>query len=293
MQPIWGKTEADTYIPSGEPIDAAWQRTSHLAIGAHQDDLEIMAVAGILECYNASGLGFCGVVVTNGAQSARSGPFAHYTDAEMVRVRRAEQRRAAEIGRYAALVQWDYKSAEIKHPAQREALRQDLRRLFSLVKPQTVYTHSLFDAHATHRAVAVAVIEVLREMDQTRQPTALLGCEVWQDLDWLPEDARVSMNVSEQLPLQEQLLEVFQSQIAGGKRYDLAALGRRRAHATFGQSHQVDALTGVVYAMDLLPLMHKPLLSFTEYLSLLCDRHRERSTAQLSSLLETPALPVR
>lgn len=289
MQGLWGKTEADTYIPSGETMDAAWRRTSHLAIGAHQDDLEIMAVAGIIECYDRSALGFTGVVVTNGAQSARSGAFAHSTDAEMVAVRRAEQRRAAEIGRYAALLQWGYPSAEIKHRAQREGLRQDLRRLFSLMRPRTIYTHSLFDAHATHRAVALAVVEVLRELDQDHQPTALLGCEVWQDLDWLPEEARVSMDVSDRLDLQERLLTVFESQVAGGKRYDLAALGRRRAHATFGQSHQVDAATGVIYAMDLLPLLHQPLLSFTEYLSLLCDRHRERSTAQLISLLEIPA----
>jgi len=187
-------------------------------------------------------------------------------------------------------VQWDYPSVEIKHPEHREALREDLRRLFARVHPQVVYTHSLFDAHATHRAVALAVIEVLRELDQTEQPAAVLGCEVWQDLDWLPEPARVSMDVSREPELQERLLGVFESQIAGGKRYDLAALGRRRAHATFGQSHQVDAATGVIYALDLLPLVQNPLLSFTEYLSLLCDQHRERSVAQLISLLDTTAV---
>ena len=285
MQALWGNAEADTYIPSGEPLADAWRRTSHVAIGAHQDDLEIMAAAGILECYDERALGFTGVVVTNGAQSARSGPFAHYTDAEMVETRRVEQRRAAEIGRYAAIVQFGYLSAEIKHPARREPLREDLRRLFYRVEPKTVYTHSLFDGHATHRAVALAVIEVLRELDGARQPKALLGCEVWQDLDWLPEEARVSMDVSPEPELQQQLLGVFQSQIAGGKRYDLAALGRRRAHATFGQSHQIDAAAGVIYAMDLLPLLLDPQLTFTEYLSLLCDRHRERSKAQLISLL--------
>jgi len=278
----------DTYIQSGETLEAAWQRTSHLAIGAHQDDLEIMAVAGILECYGDPKQGFMGVVVTNGAQSARSGPYANHTDAEMAQVRSAEQRHAAEIGKYAALVQLNYPSAEIKHPERRAGLREDLHALFGHVRPKTVYTHSLFDTHATHRAVALAVIEVLRELGPERTPAAVLGCEVWQDLDWLPPEARVSLDVSAAPELQEQLLSVFHSQIAGGKRYDLAALGRRRAHATFGESHQVDAASGIVYAMDLLPLLHNPLLSFTEYLSLLCDRHRERSIAQLQSMLHVP-----
>lgn len=277
----------DTYIPSGEALEAAWQRTTHLAIGAHQDDLEIMAVAGILACYGDPKQGFMGVVVTNGAQSARSGPYANYTDAEMSRVRSDEQRRAAEVGKYAALMQLNYPSAEIKQPQRRQGLREDLRRLFTHVQPSVVYTHSLFDAHATHRAVAIAVIEVLREVGKERVPATVLGCEVWQDLDWLPPEAKISLDVSAAPELQQQLLSVFQSQIAGGKRYDLAALGRRRAHATFGQSHQVDAATGITYAMDLLPLLHDPALSITEYLSFLCDRHRERSIAQLVSLLDT------
>jgi len=37
--------------------------------------------------------------------------------------------------------------------------------------------------------------------------------------------------------LQFALLGVFESQIAGGKRYDLALMGRRRANATYFESH--------------------------------------------------------
>ena len=51
------------------------------------------------------------------------------------------------------------------------------------------------------------------------------------------------------------LLGVFDSQIAGGKRYDLASLGRRRANATYFESHGVDVSTGMSYAMDLTPLI--------------------------------------
>ena len=55
--------------------------------------------------------------------------------------------------------------------------------------------------------------------------------------------------------LQAALLGVFDSQIAGGKRYDLASMGRRKANATYFASHGVDASTGLSWAMDLTPLI--------------------------------------
>jgi hypothetical protein len=63
------------------------------------------------------------------------------------------------------------------------------------------------------------------------------------------------MNVSDHENLQFALLGVFDSQIAGGKRYDLASIGRRRANATYFESHGVDATTGLSYAMDMSLLM--------------------------------------
>ena len=37
------KPAADIFVPDAKPIDEATARTTHLAIGAHQDDLEFMA----------------------------------------------------------------------------------------------------------------------------------------------------------------------------------------------------------------------------------------------------------
>jgi hypothetical protein len=50
---------------------------------------------------------------------------------------------------------------------------------------------------------------------------------------------------------------VFDSQIAGGKRYDLATAGRRKAHATYFESHGTDQHTALIWGMDLTPLMHE------------------------------------
>ena len=64
---------AEVFVPDGLPLDRALARTTHLGIGAHPDDLEILAIHGILECFGRPGRGFTGVVVTNGSGSARAG----------------------------------------------------------------------------------------------------------------------------------------------------------------------------------------------------------------------------
>jgi hypothetical protein len=82
------RDEAELYIPDGAPEAEALARTTHLAVGAHQDDLEIMAAHGILACYDDPDQWFTGVTVTNGAGTPRSGAFADYTNDEMVEARK-------------------------------------------------------------------------------------------------------------------------------------------------------------------------------------------------------------
>jgi len=94
------KPEADLYVPDGRPPVDALARATHLAVGAHQDDLEFMALHGILECFGRSDRSFSGVTMTNGAGSARTGPYAACSNDEMVQIRVAEQRKAALIGGY-------------------------------------------------------------------------------------------------------------------------------------------------------------------------------------------------
>jgi hypothetical protein len=67
---------------------------------------------------------------------------------------------------------------------------------------------------------------------------------------------KITMDLSDHENLQVALLGVFDSQIVGGKRYDLASMGRRRANATYFESHGVDNTTGLSYGMDLTPLMN-------------------------------------
>lgn len=248
------RPDADVYVPDGVPADVALARTTHLGIGAHQDDLEIFAYSAIASCYRQPDEWFTGVVVTDGAGSARSGLYAGTSDEGMKAVRREEQRKAAFLGGYAAQIQLAHPSRDVKdrHAA---GVVDDLEAIFRACRADTVYLHNPADKHDTHIAVLGRCLTALRRLAPEERPRRVLGCEVWRDLDWLADADKVVLDASPMPNLAASLLGVFDSQISGGKRYDLAALGRRLANATFFESHATDKSTALTWAMDLTPLL--------------------------------------
>jgi len=249
--------KAEIYIPDQAPLSAALARTTHLCIGAHQDDIEIMAAQPIIESYQRNDQWFAGVVVTDGRGSPRQGPYQHVSDEEMRSIRMEEQRKAAHIGNYAAMIFLDYPSSAIKDGENHHPV-DDLIHILQTLTPHFVYTHNLADKHDTHVAVALRVIEALRELNPAEQPDKLFGSEVWRSLDWVNDEEKVVMDLSSNDNLQQSLLGVFDSQIAGGKRYDLAAMSRRVTNATFLESHDVDLMTSASFSIDLTPLVKDP-----------------------------------
>jgi LmbE family N-acetylglucosaminyl deacetylase len=274
---------AKIFVPDALPLPEALTRTTHIGIGAHQDDIEIMACDGILRCFQRDDQWFCGIVVTDGSGSPRDGAYKDYSDAAMRAVRRKEQKKAAVVGEYAAQVLLDYPSAAVKDVAS-EGPVQDLRALLEAAQPQVVYTHNLADKHDTHVAVALKVIRALRGLPEAERPQRLYGCEVWRDLDWMVDADKVAFDCSAHENLQAALLGVFDSQICGGKRYDLATMGRRRAHATYHASHGTDVTTGMIFAMDLTPLMQDPGLSPQAYVQEFIARFAGEVSQRLARL---------
>lgn len=248
------RQDAEIYIPDGMEGPEALARTTHLAISAHQDDVEIMAVSGALECFGRKDKWFSCAVVTDGAGSPRDGLYADYTDKEMQAVRRLEQKRAAFLGDYAACALLNHPSSVTKNPSAREVI-EDIKALVTAARPKVIYTHNLADKHDTHVAVVLRVIAALRELPEELRPEKLYSCEVWRSLDWVNDDEKVVFDVSGHPGLSASLLGVFDSQVAGGKRYDLASAGRRVANATYYASHAVDKMEAATYAFDISPLM--------------------------------------
>jgi LmbE family N-acetylglucosaminyl deacetylase len=266
-----------------QSVEAALGRTTHMAIAAHQDDIEIMAAGPILECFQKTDLWFSGVVLTDGRGSPRSGLYEQYSDEEMRLVRFAEQRKAAVVGEYAAQVMLDYPSRAIKDGGDQKPV-EDIAALLRFAHPRLIYTHNLADKHDTHVGVALKVIAAIRSLPEAERPEKLYGCEVWRDLDWMVDKDKVAFDLTAHESLQMALLGVFDSQIAGGKRYDLATMGRRRAHATYYESHGVDLTLGMAYAMDLTPLIADPALETIPFVQEFIRRFAEDVADRLKRL---------
>ncbi|MEE2733823.1 MAG: PIG-L family deacetylase [Verrucomicrobiota bacterium] len=265
---------ASIYVPPGQTIEVAVPRITHLGIGAHQDDLEFMAFHGIEACYRQNDKWFGGVTCTNGAGSSRTGLYKGYSDDEMCAVRRREQEQAAVVGEYAAMVQLDYPSSSMKDPSNPSPV-EDLLSILEATRPEVVYTHNPADKHATHVAVTAAVLKALRALPPEAQPRQVLGCEVWRDLDWMLDADKTVLDVSGRPNLAAAIGGIFDSQIAGGKRYDLAVQGRRLANATFFDSHSVDDAEQLWFAMDLTPLVDDPTLDPVEFTAAFIRRFEE------------------
>jgi len=267
----FSQSRSDFLVPDGTDFPASVRRTTHLGIGAHADDLEFMALHGILECHQHPERWFGGVVCTDGAGSARAGRFADFTDEQMRQVRLEEQREAACIGQYGFVAQLGFSSAAVKAPSLRTVLVGDLERILREACPEIIYTHNPFDRHPTHVGVLLAVLEAVGRLPVELRPRKLVGCEVWRSLDWLPDHLKLVHPLDAHPGLAERLNAAFQSQIGGGKRYDLAVAGRRMANATFHAAHQTDAFQELAYALDLTGLIRTDLPDLDSWMRGLLD----------------------
>jgi LmbE family N-acetylglucosaminyl deacetylase len=270
--------------PDGKTGPDAISRTTHLGIGAHQDDLEFMAFHGILTCYDCADRWFGGVTITDGRGSSRAGQFKDWTDDQIAAERIREQEAAAVIGQYSFIAQLGFGSAAVRD-AQQSAVRDDLRGILEASRPEVVYLHNLADKHDTHVGCALRCIEAMRQLPKAHRPKMVYGCEVWRDLDWIVDSEKTAMPISARPELARTLNGVFATQIAGGKRYDLAVLGRRTANATFSNAHSTDQESAMQWAMDLTPLVQDDSLDPVAYTVGFIDRLKADVTARIRKFL--------
>jgi LmbE family N-acetylglucosaminyl deacetylase len=274
----------EIFIPDGAPSPDGISRTTHLGVAAHPDDLEIMAFHGILKCFGSAKDWFFGIIATDGAGSPRDGFYKDYTDEEMKIVRKKEQKKAAIVGEYGGVAFLNYSSSEFKN-AKNLNPKEDLKDLLTLARPRILYTHNPADKHDTHVGVGLRTIQAVRELPAERRPEKFYGCEVWRDLDWLSDEDKVGLDVSEHQNLATSLVSVYDSQVAAGKGYDLATIGRRRAHATYYATHDVDVSTSMIFAMDLTPLAQDPGLDVREFVCNYIDRFAADVSQRIAKLI--------
>ena len=107
-----------------------------------------MAQHGILACYDKEYLGFSALVLTNGSGSPRAGAYAFYTDEEMMKVRRREQMRAGDIGRYQSVIMLNHPSSAIKRAGD-STVQDDLHQAIPCDAAKGDL-HNPADKHLTH-----------------------------------------------------------------------------------------------------------------------------------------------
>lgn len=274
-------SNARIFVLDQIPISEALARTTHLGIGAHQDDLEFFAYHGIEACYGHSDRWFTGVTCTDGAGSSRVGPYESFTDDQMAAIRVGEQDKAAVVGDYAAMIQLGYPSKAIKEASDSSPV-DDLEAILAAARPKVLYLHNPADKHDTHIAVLLRALTAVRRLPAGERPQQTWGCEIWRSLDWLLDEDKGVLPTSSRPNLQAALNGVFDSQIMGGKRYDLAVMGRRLANATFFDSHASDSETGLTFAMDLSPLVHDETIDIVDYTVSYVDRLKSDVAARIS-----------
>ncbi len=217
---------------------------------------------------------------TDGAGSPRAGEYAAFTDADMAALRRREQEKAAVLGNYGVLAQLNYASAEVKDVGTGR-LKADLVKILRTARPEVVYTHNPADKHDTHLAVVFTALAALRELEPDERPTTVYGCEVWRGLDWMDDADKVPLDVGRRENLSLGLIGVYDSQVEGGKRYDLATAGRRRANAVYFQSHATDEAEQLWFAMDLTPLVRDDSIDVGRYVLGHLDKFRASVEAKI------------
>lgn len=277
---MFNESNIKSYAPDGVPLTQALARTTHLAIAAHPDDIEIIGFHGINHCFQNPQRWFTGIVVTDGAGSPRSGRINDHNDAELVAIRAGEQRRAAQIGRYSLVIQLGYSSSEVKGKINR-ALVEGLIQRLEIARPATVYLHNPADRHDTHIGVSLHALEALRALPEALRPERVFGIEVWRSLDWLPDAYRVSLDVGGNPELFSKLINVFKSQISNGKQYDAALSGRLTANATFNQSHVIDQTPALSLAIDLTELVRNENIGYHDFMKSTLDSFTSDVLAQI------------
>jgi len=153
-------------------------------------------------------------------------------------------------------------------------------------RPEIVFTHNLADKHDTHVAVAVKLINAIRALPKEFRPEKLYGGEVWRSLDWVNDSEKTVFDVTEHSNMAASLVSLFDSQVSGGKRYDLATQGRRMANATYFESHGTDNAESLMYAIDMTPLIEDDTLGISDFINSYIDNFKKDVNDRLEKFLK-------
>jgi len=267
-------SRADIFVPDGLDAQQALKRTTVMSIVAHQDDGEIMAYQAIADCFQNDAAWFTCVVLTEGGGSPRSGKYEHYTNDQISIKRSQEQRDAAVVGEYSAVLQLAYASEDVRDKKNGH-IEEELASILDISQPSVVYTHNPFDRHSTHVKTLFRTLNAIRMLPIERRPRRFYGMEVWRSLDWLSQDCRMVFDTSKNPSIAQGVITAFESQCTEKKRFDLAIQGRRMANSTFSEPRDINHIDTCNIGMNLTPLIVDDDLDVLRFAMEHVDKFRE------------------
>ena len=265
---------ADIHVPDGATPEEALARTTYMSVSAHQDDCEIMAYHAIAECYGKEDQWYTACVLSDGGGSPRSGAYADYTNEQIHEKRSQEQRDAADVGKYSAVVQLCYTSEEIR-TTKGDVIEEELIKIIMMARPRYMFIHNPMDRHETHLGACLRTLNALKKLPPEYKPEKVYGMEVWRSLDWLSDRDRLTFDTSKYPEVESGVITAFESQCTPLKRFDSAAIGRRLGNATFQAPRDNDVTNSCNIGVDLTDLVYDEQLDIKEFALRLVDRFRE------------------
>lgn len=276
------------YARDGSTPLVALSRTTHAGVFAHQDDSPIVGMHGIKECFRSRETPpkrYFSIVVTDGARCTRAGRYAAFSEEEMVAAREQEEMAASHVGDYSGVALLRFPSLVARDGSNNKPT-DDLVCLLARIKPKALYTHSPIDKHKTHLAIVLRTIQAMKELGKTYIPDMFVGGEGWLALDWVPEQHKIKMDITGFEGLASALINLYDSQVAGGsaKNYAEATLGRWLANATYADAYHPDQSECVIYGLNLRPLLEDPQLSVRDYLGAVVGGFRKNVLDSLDEI---------
>ena len=242
----------DKYIAlqEGKSLDDFRGRKDNVVVISPHPDDDVLGAGGVMiEAAEKGRAVFC-VTLTDGRGSPRKGP--PISDEDMVAVRQKESMAALKVVGAAGGFYFLKPSSGLEGE-EGKRVEEDLRELFTSLRPCEVFLPAPYERHRTHIRCTRLTIEALRSSPGLRP--SLLGYSLWGG--FFGEKKRVVRDITPFIRKKVEAVLAHATQIAY-KNYQQGILGKNNSEAIFWESQEAQAATFVEAFLDMSELLeHK------------------------------------
>lgn len=178
-----------------------------LVLCAHPDD-EVFGVGGTIAKYVREGIKVTSVIFSYGEKSL---PW--LKPEEVVKIRKRESLRAAKVIGTSNTIFLGLAEGKIRKAS--NLVQKELKDIIKRINPDKIFTHSLDDPHADHRAVHKLVMLILKEV---KYDGSLYAFDVWNPVIFRRRNSpKLYVDVTDTFKLKLEALKKFRTQNVQGR----------------------------------------------------------------------------